>query len=109
MELGDLVHGREAAEILGVARADDVWRAVRRHGDACPGALTVLQFGRMKAVGREELRGFAAWYNRHVRHPVAVRDMNRPPARLGEARAAERSVGDRRRALRAAIERITNQ
>lgn len=62
MELGDLAHGREAAEIFGAARVDEVWRAVARHGDVYPGELKVYTFGRKKAVPRTQLRDFTTWY-----------------------------------------------
>ena len=109
--LSGLAHGREAAEIMGLTRADHVWRAVKLHGAAYPGGLTVLQFGRMKAVRREELRDFATWYDVNVRaaHPRGAK--SEPKATSPRPRvenAAGLTKEERRRALGAAIERISN-
>jgi len=57
--------------MLGVARADDVWRAVKRHGDAYPGALTIYTFGRLKAARRDELREFVREPNGQRRSETA--------------------------------------
>ena len=95
MKLEELTHGREAAELLGVARADSVWRAIDQHGRDYPGSIEVVAVGRMKAVPREQLRSFADWYNQTVRPAAAERE--RDPVAVTDAR---------REALRRAIGRI---
>lgn len=104
MELRDLVLGREAADIFGATRPEEVWRAVKRHGDAYPGALTLHVVGRSKAVARDELREFAAWYRANVSRNTRP-GMERSP--VEKAAPARPRVGNgRRAALREAIRRI---
>lgn len=105
--LDRLACGREAAEIMGMARSDDVWRAVARHGENYPGPLDVLVFNRMKAAPRDQLRAFAAWYGENVR--AGTRWETRGAAAEPEPAAVAGSGKDndaRRAALRAAIGRI---
>lgn len=98
MELRDLALGREAAVIFGATRPEEVWRAVKRHAGAYPGSLTVHTVGRNKAVARDELRAFAAWYRANVHRNTRPGGVKPPQA-----------IDGRRAALREAIRRIERQ
>ena len=65
--LDSLVGGSAAAGMMGMSRADHVWRAIARHGEEYPGRIVVVEIGRSKAVRRDELAAFAEWYVENVR------------------------------------------
>lgn len=107
MKLEELATGREAAEIFGNARPDEVWRAIRRHGENYPGRIELIRIGTTNAAPRDQLRDFAAWYRENVHRETW------PGGRSRAARQAEPAVepvrpdmSERRAALRAAIGRI---
>jgi hypothetical protein len=111
--LGELTHGAEAAAILGVARSDDVWRAVSRHGADYPGRVEIIRVGKTNAARRDELQAFAAWYRANV---TATRWANRrgtekpEPDKPEPEKSRERKpLDERREKLRAAIGRITEE
>lgn len=111
-----LAIGRDGIELwpddlFGVTRPDAVWRAVDRHGAAYPGALQVVEIGKMKAARRDQLAGFARWYHANVRVSTS-RWAGRQPGVVGEDDETAAGVAEvetaadldaRRAALREAI------
>lgn len=118
-----LVVGSAAAEMMGMSRADHVWRAIARHGEEYPGRIVVVEIGRSKAVRRDDLAAFAEWYVANVRSRsprwgeafIARRDAARAEAvksagsMVGEQESGDESRLGRRAALRAAIARIERE
>jgi hypothetical protein len=74
MDLTDFAHGRIAADLMNLSTADNVWRAIAKHGatytDQTGNVIEVVTIGTKKAVRRDELTGFAAWYETAVRYPA---------------------------------------
>lgn len=121
-----LVGGNAAAGMMGMSRADHVWRAIARHGEEYPGRIVVVEIGRSKAVRRDDLAAFAEWYVANVRSRsprwgeafIAQRDAARALAAepvkpvgsgmVGQESGDESRLG-RRAALRAAIARIERE
>lgn len=113
--LDSLVGGSAAAGMMGMSRAEHVWRAIARHGEEYPGRIVVVEIGRSKAVRRDELAAFAEWYVENVRSRSRW-DAESIARRVeAKARVAEpvggQELGDgsrlgRRAALRAAIRQI---
>ena len=108
--LDSLVGGSAVAKLMGMSRADHVWRAIARHGEEYPGRIKVIEIGRAKAVRRDELEAFARWYVENVRsrsrwdaESIARRDEAK--ARVVEPVGGQEFDG-RRAALRAAIRQI---
>ena len=108
--LDSLVGGSAAAGMMGMSRADHVWRAIARHGEEYPGRIKVIEIGRAKAVRRDELEAFARWYVENVRsrsrwdaESIARRDEAK--ARVVEPVGGQEFDG-RRAALRAAIRQL---
>lgn len=104
--INPLVGGRAAAGMMGVSRADHVWRAIAKHGEEYPGRITVVEIGRAKAVRRDELEAFAEWYVENVRAQSPRWNPEAVARREAERREVLEAVGDRRAALRAAIRQI---
>ena len=124
--LDSLVVGSAAAEMMGMSRADHVWRAIARHGGEYPGRIEVVEIGRAKAVRRDELAAFAEWYVANVRSMsprwgeafIAQRDAARAQAAeavkpagsvVGGRESGDESRLGRRAALRAAIAKIERE
>lgn len=116
--INSLVSGRAAAGMMGMSRADHVWRAIARHGEDYPGRIEVVEIGRAKAVRRDELEAFTRWYVENVRAGsprwgedfVARREAAKAQA-VEPGKAAGPGMGGqesarRRAALREAITRI---
>lgn len=108
--LDPLVGGSAAAEMMGMSRADHVWRAIARHGEEYPGRIVVVEVGRSKAVRRGELEAFAEWYVENVRSrsrwdAESIARRVEAKARVAEPVGGQEFDG-RRAALRAAIARI---
>ncbi len=63
--LAEYADGREAARMAGLARGDQVWRAIARHATnyaAETGQMVeVAQIGQAKAARREDLAAFLVW------------------------------------------------
>lgn len=74
MNLEDLVTRAQAAEMLGMSRKGDPWRAVRKHAGQWPAPpVTLVAIGTTKAAPRSEMAAFAAWYKSNVaRKPQAA-------------------------------------
>ena len=116
--IDSLVGGRAAAGMMDMARADHVWRAIAKHGKAYPGRIVVVEIGRAKAVRRDELAAFAAWYVENVRAGsprwgegfIERRDAAKSKpvklVKLSKPAVGEQESARRRAALRAAIARI---
>lgn len=104
--LDPLIGGSAAAGMMGVSRADHVWRAIARHGEDYPGRIAVVEIGRSKAVRRSELEAFVAWYVENVRAGSPRWNPEAVARREAERREALETAGGRRAALRAAIARI---
>lgn len=123
--LDSLVGGGAAAGMMDMSRADHVWRAIANHGDRYPGRIEVVEIGRAKAVRRDELAAFAAWYVANVRAGsrwdeafMAQRDAARAQAAeavkpagsvVGGRESGDESRLGRRAALRAAIAKIERE
>lgn len=90
--LDEYVNSRQAADLLGLARADDAWRAVRRHEEGYPGRVYIVRVGSTYAVRREEMEAFARWYRVNVQ--------------TGRKAPAAGRLDERKAALRLAIGRI---
>jgi hypothetical protein len=100
MNLTDFAHGRAAADLMNLFRADAVWRAIAKHGaaytDQTGNEIAVVTIGTKKAVRRDELTSFAAWYQTAVRYPA-----RRPqgttitinPRKVSERELARRRLG----------------
>lgn len=91
--LDGYVNSRQAADLLGLARADAAWRAVRRYADEYPGQVDIDRVGNAYVARREQMEAFARWYRVNVQSGQK------------SAPAAGR-LDERKAALRAAIGRI---
>ena len=81
-------YGPEAARIFGVTRADEVWRAIRRHGRDYPGHIEIVKVFGANVVHRGDLIAFAQWYRVNIHRDTR-------PTKI-----------DRRAALKAAITQL---
>ena len=97
-----LVVGSAAAGMMGMSRADHVWRAIARHGEEYPGRIEVVEIGRAKAVRRDELAAFAEWYAANVRSMSPRWNPEAVARREAERREVLETVAGRRAALRVA-------
>lgn len=110
-----LVTGKDAAAVFGATRSEEVWRAVKRHGEDYPGRIEAIEVGRGFAARRDELAAFSAWYRENVHRATRPNVKRSSPA--GEQRAAAGArkqtavaraavSSERRAALREAIARV---
>jgi hypothetical protein len=103
MNLTDYAHGRIAADLMNLSTADNVWRAIAKHGarytEQTGNEIEVIQLsvnGR-KCVKRDQLEAFAKWYETAVRYPskrphgTAITINNRQPT--SERQLAKRRLG----------------
>jgi hypothetical protein len=78
MNLSNYAHGREAADLMNLSTADNVWRAIARHGatyqEQTGNEIEVVAIGTKKLVLRSQLMDFRLWYD------VAVRIRAKEPA-----------------------------
>jgi hypothetical protein len=99
MNLNDYAHGRDAADLMRLARADDVWRAIARHGERYAvetgNAVEVIAIGTKKAVKRDQLEAFRGWYDTAVRQrrPTAANAIRINPRRVSEWELKKRKLG----------------
>jgi hypothetical protein len=99
MNLNDYAHGRDAAGLMNLSTADNVWRAVARHGERYAvetgNEIDVITVGSKKAVQREQLTAFAAWYDTAVRQrrPAAANAIRINPRRVSDREMAKRRLG----------------
>lgn len=106
--LDGLVNSRQAADMLGLARADDAWRAVGKYAGRFPGRVEIIQIGTAYAARRSEMLAFAAWYNSNVGRARA-RKKTAARTEVPQETADRDPLTERRLALRAAIGRIVGK
>jgi hypothetical protein len=98
MNLTDYVYGRDAAGLMRLSSADNVWRAVTKHGERYTAetgnAVEVVTIGTKKAVKRDQLEAFRGWYDTAVRYPA--RRPQGSAIRINPRRVSDREMAKRR-------------